>query len=172
MASAVNAGRYTHAHTGDITVFLIGMRFGKPWRVAKWWPVFTAMPPMLRHLSTQPESGLLGHHIWPGRTTLLLSYWRSPEHLMAFASDPAAPHLEPWRRFNKTIGSDPSVGVWHETYQSHPGDYEAVYVNMPAFGLGRASGVQRVGKGTATARQRLRATWSDDLAPDERLHRR
>lgn len=161
MGTAVNPGRYTHAHTGDVTVFLIGMRFGRPLRVAKWWPVFTAMPPMLRHLSTEPESGMLAYHLWPGRTTLLLTYWRSPDHLMAFASDAAAPHLEPWRRFNRTIGSDRSVGVWHETYQCHPGDYEAIYVDMPAFGLGKASGVQRVGRGTATARQRLRAHQAD-----------
>jgi hypothetical protein len=157
MATAVNTGRFTHAHTGDVTVFLIGMRFGKPLRVARWWPVFTAMPSMLRHLSTHPESGLLGYQLWPGRTTLLLSYWRTADDLMAFASDAAAPHLEPWRRFNTTIGSDPSVGIWHETYQCHPGDYEAIYVNMPAFGLGKASGVQPVGKGSATAKQRLRA---------------
>ena len=156
MATAVNPGRYTHAHTGDVTVFLIGMRFGSPLRVAKWWPVFTAMPRMLRHLSVDEESGMLAYHLWPGRTTLLLSYWRSPDHLMAFASDAAAPHLEPWRKFNRTVGSDPSVGIWHETYQCRPGAYEAIYVNMPAFGLGKASGVQRVGKGTATARQRLR----------------
>ena len=36
MTTAVNPGRYTHAHTGDVTVFLIGMRFGKPLRVARW----------------------------------------------------------------------------------------------------------------------------------------
>ncbi len=162
MSTAVNTGRYTHAHTGDVTVFLIGMRFGKPLRVARWWPVFSAMPPMLRHLSTDPESGLLSYHLWPGRTTLLLSYWRSPDHLMRFASDAAAPHLEPWRQFNRTLGSDASVGIWHETYQCHPGDYEAIYVNMPAFGLGKAAGAVRVGKGTATARQRMRAQTAGD----------
>ncbi|WP_374331662.1 monooxygenase family protein [Aestuariivirga sp.] len=28
--------------------------------------------------------------------------------------------------------------MWHETYVIAPGSYENVYVNMPAFGLGRA----------------------------------
>ena len=30
-----------------------------------------------------------------------------------------------------------TVGIWHETYRVHQGDYENVYVNMPAFGVGK-----------------------------------
>jgi hypothetical protein len=30
------------------------------------------------------------------------------------------------------------VGIWHETYTASPGTYENIYVNMPAFGLGKA----------------------------------
>lgn len=59
--------RYT-ADTGDdeITVFLIGMRFHRWWRVDTWWPVFVAMPRILRYLAADPGSGLLGWHMWPG----------------------------------------------------------------------------------------------------------
>ena len=35
---------------GDFVVFLIGMRINKPWMVHRWWPVFTAMPRMIREL--------------------------------------------------------------------------------------------------------------------------
>lgn len=165
MGKPVNIGRHTHLHEGEVTVFLIGMRFGRPWKVRTWWPVFSSMPRMLRYLSSRPDSGLLGFHSWPGRTTLLLSYWKSPDHLIRFASDADAPHLEPWRRFTRTVGADPSVGIWHETYRVRPGDYEGVYVNMPAFGLAAATGVKPVGAGTATARQRMRSSrGSEDVS--------
>ena len=45
----------------EIVVFLIGMRINKPWKPAKWWPVFVAMPRMLSYLQNHPEKGLLGY---------------------------------------------------------------------------------------------------------------
>jgi hypothetical protein len=56
----VHRGRYTADIDGDFVVFLIGMRFNRPWRVRKWWPVATAMPKMLRALDQHPELGCLG----------------------------------------------------------------------------------------------------------------
>lgn len=140
--------------TQDVTVFLIGMRFNTPLRVDRWAPVVAAMPRMLRHLSKDPESGLLHHELWFGRTTLALQYWRSPEELRAFAADPSAPHLEPWRKFQR-LAHEGHVGIWHETYVCGPGRMESFYVNMPAFGLGKALGTIPIGPGLATAKQRL-----------------
>jgi hypothetical protein len=40
------------------------------------------------------------------------------------------------------VGTDGSVGIWHETYKVAAGDYENIYVNMPLFGLGKAGTVQ------------------------------
>jgi hypothetical protein len=61
--SRIRAGRYT-ADLSDlddeVVVFLIGMRVNRPWRVTEWWPVFTAMPRMLRYLQQHPDKGLLG----------------------------------------------------------------------------------------------------------------
>src|SRR6266567_1704880 len=58
-------------------------------------------------------------------------------------------------RINKAIGSDGSVGIWHETYLVEPGRYEAVYGNMPVFGLASATKhVPAVGR-RETARRRL-----------------
>lgn len=149
------AGRHTVDSDRDVTVFLIGMRVNQPWKVRKWLPVAKAMPPMLRHLSRDKTSGLLGFNQWVGRTTMLLSYWESPEHLQRFAADADAPHLEPWRRFVRSVGDDGTVGIWHETYVVPAANREVVYVNMPAFGLGKALGARPVGSGMHTAKQRL-----------------
>jgi len=47
--------------------------------------------------------------------------------------------LPVWAEFNRRIGGDGSVGIWHETYTVAPGQYEAIYANMPRFGLARAA---------------------------------
>lgn len=151
----LNKGRFTADSGDDVTVFLIGMRINKPLRVDKWLPVVRAMPRMLVHLSKDKSAGLLGFGSWFGRTTMLVSYWRSPEHLHRFASSSDAPHLPAWRNFVKRVGNDGSVGIWHETYVVAPSSREVVYVNMPPFGLGQAIGVEPVGAGSQTAKQRL-----------------
>jgi len=153
----INSGRFTVQPERDVTVFLIGMRVNRLHRPDKWLPVFTAMPRMLAHLAEHPEAGLLGYHLWFGRTTVMMSYWESAEHLQAFAADADAPHLEPWRRYLREVGDSGTVGVWHETYLSSPATREVVYVNMPAFGLGKALGAVPVGAGMNTARLRLGA---------------
>ncbi|WP_026556726.1 DUF4188 domain-containing protein [Arthrobacter sp. 35W] len=158
MAKEVFNGRYTVPADGaDVTVFLIGMRINKPWQIRRWAKVAGAMPRMLRHLGGHPEAGMLGFHNWFGRTTVLLSYWKSPEHLRAFAADPNAPHAAPWRAFMKEVGASGDVGVWHETYVVRAGDRECIYANMPLFGLAAATSHVKVGEGRNTARQRLRS---------------
>jgi hypothetical protein len=119
-------------------VFLIGMRINQPWRVHRWWPVAQAMPRMLRELHSRPDSGLLHAEMWFSRTIIMVQYWRSMEQLLAYAKDRDSEHLPAWAAFNKSIGDDGSVGIWHETYQAQAGSHESVYVNMPPFGLGKA----------------------------------
>ena len=48
--SKVVAGRTSADIDGDFVVFLIGMRFNRPWHVAKNLYAFTAMPRMLAYL--------------------------------------------------------------------------------------------------------------------------
>jgi hypothetical protein len=43
-----------------------------------------------------------------------------------------------WAAFNRAVGNNGSVGVWHETYEVAPGHYESIYVNMPRWGLAAA----------------------------------
>lgn len=130
--------RLTANLDGDFVVFLIGMRVNNPLKVHKWMRVAAAMPRMIRELQQHPELGLLHAESWFGRTTIMLQYWRSMEQLLAYAKDKDAAHLPAWREFNTAIGTDGSVGIWHETYAVSPGRYENVYANMPAFGLGKA----------------------------------
>ncbi len=154
-------GRMTAQLDGDYVVFLIGMRINKPWQVHKWWPVARAMPRMLRELQSQPDSGLLHAEMWFGRTLILVQYWRSMAQLLAYAKDKQSEHLPAWKAFNQAVGTDGSVGIWHESYVVGPGRYENIYVNMPAFGLGRAGRLLPVQGRLASAAQRMAAQASD-----------
>jgi hypothetical protein len=131
----VHGQRLTAAIDGDFVVFLIGMRINKPWKIHKWLPVFLAMPRMLKELEAHPESGFLGHI--PG-FGVIVQYWRSFEHLEAYARSADRQHWPAWVAFNKRVGSSRGdVGIWHETYQARAGEYETVYSGMPPFGLGK-----------------------------------
>jgi hypothetical protein len=119
---------------GDFVVFVIGMRINKPWKIHKWLPVFLAMPRMLKELKRQPESGFLG--VISGGT-LMVQYWRSFEHLVAYARSQDGQHWPAWVAFNKRMReSRGDVGIWHETYLVRAGQYEAIYSGMPPSGLG------------------------------------
>ena len=149
-------GRYT-AHTDEpFVVFLIGMRINRIRAFRKWTATARAMNPMLRTLFTHREKGLLGAETflyWRG--VAVVQYWRSFDDLERFARSRLDPHLEAWRRYNKEIGADGTVGIWHETYMVQPKQYEAVYGNMPVFGLAKAmQHVPAVGR-LETARLRI-----------------
>jgi hypothetical protein len=156
--SKVIPGRFTAEINESFVVFSIGMRVNNIWAIDKWLPTANAMGPMLSALHKYPEKGFLGqesfYRLFPPEV-VLITYWKSFEHLESFARNADDPHLESWRKFNKSIGSDGSVGIWHETFVVQPGQYEAMYVNMPVFGLAAATKqVPAVGK-RETARRRM-----------------
>jgi hypothetical protein len=156
--SKVFPGRFTAQMDESFVVFLIGMRVNKFWSFSKWLPVASAMSPMLATLYEHPEKGFLGGENFfrfAPVTTLLLSYWRSFEDLERFARSPSEPHLAAWQKFNRAVGSDGNVGIWHETYLIQPGQYEAIYGNMPAFGLAAATNHVPIAGKSETARRRL-----------------
>ena len=163
----VQNGRFTADLSSlgdDVVVFLIGMRINKPWKVHAWWPVFVAMPTMLRHLTEHPEKGLLGYQQAFFPSPMLVQYWRSFEDLQRFARDREDPHLEPWRQFNKRIGSSGDVGIWHETYRVSTANIETIYGNMPPYGLAAATAAVPIRRGRDSAAARIGATNTDDPA--------
>jgi hypothetical protein len=153
--------RVTAQIDGDFVVFLIGMRINTWWKVHKWLPVFRAMPAMISELKKRPESGFLGHIMGLG---VIVQYWRSFEHLEAYARDQNQSHWPAWVDFNRRVGnSRGDVGIWHETYKVRAGEFECVYSGMPPFGLAKASRrVDAVGR-LESARNRLGATSAQDV---------
>ena len=121
---------------------------------------------MLQELSRNPDSGFLGGEVllyWRG--VALLQYWRSFDDLEGFARDPDAAHLPAWRQFNRTIGTDGSVGIFHETFVVERGAFETMYGNMPLFGLAKATQLVPAVERRETARRRLRRGDNDPAVP-------
>jgi hypothetical protein len=147
--------RMTAEMQGSFCVFLIGMRINRAWRIHRWWPVLSSMSRMLRELRAHPDLGFLGGHLWFGRTLLLLQYWRSFGSLMRYAKHPDLSHVPAWSRFRQHVGDSGDVGIWHETYMISEGQYENIYHNMPAFGLGRVGRLVEATGHRESASQRI-----------------
>ena len=149
-------GRFTAQTDEPFVVFLIGMRINRFFAFKKWLLGVMAMRSMLYVLNRHPGTGALGTQLffyWRGIGAI--QYWRSFDDLEKFAQSKDDPHLDAWRRFNKVIGTDGSVGIWHETFLVEAGRYEGLYNNMPIFGLAAATEhIPAIGR-RETARRRL-----------------
>jgi hypothetical protein len=147
-------GRFAARMEGPFVVFIIGMRVNRFFAFQKWVPVARAMGPMIKELYNNPETGFLSTEFffnWRGIT--LVQYWKSYEHLEKYAR--GGIHLTAWKKFNQSVGTDGTVGIYHESYIIESGKYESVYGNMPKFGLAKAGEhVPATGK-METARKRL-----------------
>jgi hypothetical protein len=121
-------------------VFLIGMRINKWWLPHKWLPAFFAMVPMLTELYKNKERfGFLDAKTWVARTVIVVQYWRSLDELLDYARNAGAEHHPAWKRFNRVVGNNGAVGIYHEAYVLRPAEIHTVYRNMPLFGLGKAT---------------------------------
>jgi len=153
----VRQGRWTAEIDGDFVVFMIGARINSKLQAFR---AFTdlggrrGMNHMLKYLVEHPEKGLLGYQT-AGAT--IIQYWRSFDHLEAFAKNTDDPHLAVWRNFWKRVGKSGRSGIWHETYLVRAGEYEAIYGNVPPRGLGKAGRLVPVAESVG-ARQRLKAS--------------
>lgn len=114
------------------------------------------MPPMIRELTAKPELGLLHAELYlSGRTLMTVQYWRSFDQLHAYAHAKDLKHMPAWADFNRKVGNNGAVGIYHETYLVPAGQYEAIYVNMPQSGLAKAGErIPAVGR-MQTAKSRL-----------------
>jgi hypothetical protein len=145
---------------GDFVVFMIGARINRWWKLPRYLWFFSTMPKMLAEVAAKPESGFLG---WERLTlTSNVQYWRSFEHLTAYSRNRDQIHYPYWVKFNREIGSNGDIGIWHETFLVRAGEYECIYNNMPLRGLAKASKyVDAVGR-AATASGRVGHTDGSD----------
>jgi len=135
--TTLEIGRRTATFDKDFVVFLIGMRINQWWRPDLWIPVAMAMPRMMKELEASTGLGFLGAESAFGNPTIQMMYWESPEALIDYSRSQDHEHLPAWVSWKRRVAKTNAVGVWHETYRIAPGMHESVYVNMPAFGLGR-----------------------------------
>jgi hypothetical protein len=153
---AIFPGRYTASNDRELVVFLIGMRFNG-WRgLGNALRIFMEMPKMLAELQREPTLGLLESRLaleWP--VISITQYWNSFEQLEHYAAASNNEHLPAWKRFNKLGRAGEGAGIWHETYRIPAGSYEAIYANMPRFGLAKALDHHQIGAGEQRARQRM-----------------
>ncbi|MER6738753.1 DUF4188 domain-containing protein [Streptomyces puniciscabiei] len=137
--------RTTADAKGEVVVLLIGMRINRFWAVHLWLPVMLAMFRMLRELEKDPARGLRSRVMLTAspRTYCIVQYWESKEKLYGYATAPDAFHHKAWAALNRKERTGKlrgQVGIWHEAYVVPEGSYEAVYGDMPAFGLAAAHG--------------------------------
>ncbi len=94
----INRGRWTAQIEGDFVVFLIGARFDFLHLIRSIGDLGgrRGMNHMLDYLLKHPEKGLLGYEM--GLKTIV-QYWRSFDHLEAFAKNKEDPHLDAWRNY-------------------------------------------------------------------------
>ncbi|MFJ3666618.1 DUF4188 domain-containing protein [Streptomyces sp. NPDC090106] len=152
-------GRTTADTEGDVVVLLIGMRVNHFWAVHQWGPVMRSMFRMLAELEKDRSQGLLGKVLLTAspRTYYVVQYWESKERLYAYAHAPERLHHPAWALLNRKEREGKvrgHVGLWHEAYVVPEGSYEAIYADMPAFGLAAAHGQVPLERRGRSARDR------------------
>ena len=155
MAKALK-GRWAAQTDEPFVVFIIGMRINRFFSLRKWTFGAISFVRMLIDLRRHPEKGFLGGtQILYARGIGMIQYWRSFEDLERFARSQSELHVPVWRRYNLMVGADGSFGIWHESYLVEPTRYEAIYDNMPAFGLATVMNHLPATGRRETARRRL-----------------
>lgn len=156
--ATIHTGRYRPELEPDAepVLFLVGMRINHVLRPWTWVPIVRAMTGMITELMRHRDLGLLAapRTFVSGRVIQVQQYWASFEHLERYSRAAEHRHLPAWRRFNQKVNSSGAVGIYHETYRIRPGGWEAIYGNMPAFGLAGATALVPVSRGQSAA-QRL-----------------
>lgn len=153
---AIVRGRQTAQLDKARVLFLIGMRFNNLLRIDKWAWFLKTMPSMLAELESKPEAGLLWYRNYiSGRNLMVQQYWESFDKLLAYAQDKEGKHFPNWAKFNRTLATDGTIGIWHETYLIEPGKFECIYGDMPPWGLAAATTGVRADGRLAQAKQRF-----------------
>lgn len=164
--TTIQRGRLTVDNQDGLVVFLLGARVNKIWLLPFSLPILSKNEAMLRELSADPDSGLLGYERFG--MSLTVQYWRSLEHLVAYANDEKKQHRPTWRRFFQRIFDNEAVGIWHETFVLQPANYESIYTNMPPIGLGRIKPLVPAEGARSSALHRLKERSSVEQSRKER----
>ncbi|CAI5537266.1 unnamed protein product [Closterium sp. Naga37s-1] len=157
-------GRMAGKMDGDFCLFLIGARANNPFPMGPAFPsVGEVFNQAVRELEQESERfGYLGgdHYVGTdvtrGSQTIAVMYWRSYDHLVSYANDQNLVHGSAWKRMTQLLRDGPDIGVWHESYAIKAGQYESIYVNCPAFGLGAAGRLVPAAGPLSTSRGRMR----------------
>jgi len=151
-------GRFTAQLDKPVVMFAIGMRINRFRDLARWTFTAAAMPRMLKELENDPDSGLLSSTTYiRWREIMGIQFWKSFDHLLAYAHEQNSEHFPAWREFIRRVGYDGKVGIWHETYLIEPGKFECVYGNMPLYGLAKATSHVKAEGRLARAKDRFAA---------------
>ena len=156
MNPSIFPGRYAARSANEFVLFRIGMRFNGRRGIVAALQTFAKMPAMLAEQQAKPEIGMLSTSLslsWP--VIQITQFWRSFDDLERYATASEGQHTKAWRWFNKLERASDGTGVWHETYRIAPGSFEAIYVNMPRYGLAAAVDHVPVVPATARARDRM-----------------
>lgn len=154
MSTPASPQRLTTDNREGLVVFILGARINRFWLLPISLPIISRMERMLKELSQDPDSGLLGVQRLGGSATI--TYWRSLDHLLAYADADNRTHKPTAKRFFQRIFKNRAVGLWHELFVVPPGYYEGLYANMPTFGLGHFQKLLPATGEHGTARRRLR----------------
>lgn len=164
--------RVTTEREEAFVVFHIGFRINSLWKVHRWLPLLLVAPRMVRELTGDARSGLLGSRtvVGPGvRHFGFVQYWESFDALREYARDDERLHFPAWQDYYRTgVKDDAAVGIWHETYLVGADEFETVYNNMPPHGIAACDGTEMVpaAERRKTAAGRLGHTDGTDAPVD------
>jgi hypothetical protein len=161
--------RVTAHIQGDFVVFLIGMRINELWKPRRWPRHLRTMPRMLKELEAAPaEHGFLGY------TNLgllsLIQYWRSFDHLEAYARAGDKQHWPAWPEFNRLMKDSAATSAsGTRPISSELASTKNIYNGMPLMGLAKAARLADVTGDAEAARGRLGAVADEaQCAPGEK----
>lgn len=131
----------------EVVVFVVGASANHP--LGLFAPGFRQLGDYFQNMFNEAESnrekwGFLGKSSGftaaqdgAGNAIITISYWRSIEHLHAFAHGDA--HRAGWDWWNRTIKQHDHLGIMHETFAVPANGWENIYVNFHPIGMGETS---------------------------------
>jgi Domain of unknown function (DUF4188) len=156
-SDGIRTGRWMARRDEPFAVFVFGMRLNRLRGLPRFAWGLRVLRRILRDLDAHLGRGFLaGQVYWAGRTLVAVQYWESFDALDGWARDHRLPHRKPWQRYLREALGDEAMGLWHETYLASPGNWEGVYVNMPAWGLAAGVDAVEMQATRGSARERLR----------------